>query len=73
MGTYRNARGEGCVFSVELTDEEGTQIQATVFNDAAGKFFDKFVLGRVYYISKGTLKVANEQFKTVQNEYMKLL
>ncbi|BAT76517.1 hypothetical protein LR48_Vigan01g273100 [Vigna angularis] len=69
MRTYKNARGEGCVFNVELTDEEGTQIQATMFNDAARKFYDKFVLGKVYYISKGTLKVANKQFKTVQNDY----
>lgn len=40
-----------------------------MFNDAARKFYDKFVLGKVYYISKGTLKVANKQFKTVQNDY----
>ncbi|KAL1334230.1 replication protein A 70 kDa DNA-binding subunit B isoform X2 [Arachis ipaensis] len=26
-------------------------------------------MGKVYYISKGTLKVANKQFKTVQNDY----
>ncbi|XP_057805039.1 replication protein A 70 kDa DNA-binding subunit B [Salvia miltiorrhiza] len=69
MRTYKNARGEGCVFNVELTDEDGTQIQATMFNDAARKFFDKFQMGKVYYISKGTLKVANKQFKTVQNDY----
>ncbi|KAL8465230.1 hypothetical protein ACS0TY_034656 [Phlomoides rotata] len=69
MRTYKNARGEGCVFNVELTDEDGTQIQATMFNDAARKFFDKFHMGKVYYISKGTLKVANKQFKTVQNDY----
>ncbi|GAU36036.1 hypothetical protein TSUD_208060 [Trifolium subterraneum] len=69
MRTYKNARGEGCVFNVELTDEDGTQIQATMFNDAARKFFDKFVMGKVYYISKGTLKVANKQFKTVANDY----
>ncbi|XP_010258039.1 PREDICTED: replication protein A 70 kDa DNA-binding subunit B-like [Nelumbo nucifera] len=69
MRTYRNARGEGCVFNVELTDEDGTQIQATMFNDAAKKFFDKFELGKVYYISRGTLKVANKQFKTVENDY----
>ncbi|KAI4335903.1 hypothetical protein L6164_014499 [Bauhinia variegata] len=69
MRTYKNARGEGCVFNVELTDEDGTQIQATMFNEAAGKFYEKFVLGKVYYISKGTLKVANKQFKTVQNDY----
>ncbi|CAA2977525.1 replication A 70 kDa DNA-binding subunit B [Olea europaea subsp. europaea] len=69
MRSYRNARGEGCVFNVELTDEDGTQIKATMFNEAAKKFYDKFQLGKVYYISKGTLKVANKQFKTVQNDY----
>lgn len=40
-----------------------------MFNDAARKFFDRFQLGKVYYISKGTLKVANKQFKTVKNDY----
>lgn len=40
-----------------------------MFNAAATKFFPKFELGKVYYISKGTLKVANKQFKTVQNDY----
>lgn len=69
MRTYKNARGEGCVFNVELTDEDGTQIQATMFNDAARKFYDKFAIGKVYYISKGTLKVANKQYKTVANDY----
>ncbi|KAJ9677604.1 hypothetical protein PVL29_022537 [Vitis rotundifolia] len=69
MCTYKNARGEGCVFNVELTDEDGTQIQATMFNEAARKFYEKFQLGKVYYISKGALKVANKQFKTVQNDY----
>ncbi|KAJ6293777.1 hypothetical protein OIU76_021940 [Salix suchowensis] len=69
MRTYKNARGEGCVFNVELTDGDGTQIQATMFNEAAKKFYDRFELGKVYYISKGTLRVANKQFKTVQNDY----
>lgn len=40
-----------------------------MFNDAARKFYDKFQLGKVYYISKGTLKVANKQFNTVKNDY----
>ncbi|KAF3976022.1 hypothetical protein CMV_000769 [Castanea mollissima] len=69
MRTYKNARGEGCVFNVELTDEDGTQIQATMFNEAAKKFYDRFQLGKVYFISKGTLKLANKQFKTVKNDY----
>ncbi|KAK8657449.1 hypothetical protein V6N13_035685 [Hibiscus sabdariffa] len=36
-----------------------TQIQATMFNEAARKFYEKFQLGKVYYISSGTLNVAN--------------
>ncbi|THU72612.1 hypothetical protein C4D60_Mb04t14040 [Musa balbisiana] len=52
LRSYRNARGEGHVFN-------GTQIQATMFNEAATKFYPKFELG----------KVANKQFKTVQNDY----
>ncbi|KAA0057997.1 replication protein A 70 kDa DNA-binding subunit B [Cucumis melo var. makuwa] len=69
LRTYKNAQGEGCVFNVVLTDEDGTQIQATMFNDAARKFYEKFSLGKVYYVSRGTLKVANKKFKTVQNDY----
>eukprot|EP01018_Ginkgo_biloba_P010292 Gb_17349 [translate_table: standard] len=69
LRTFRNARGEGSVFNVELTDEDGTQIQATMFKEAADKFFNRLELGKVYYISKGTLRVANKQFKTVENDY----
>ncbi|KAJ6340024.1 hypothetical protein OIU77_007883 [Salix suchowensis] len=53
----------------ECERRRGTQIQATMFNEAAKKFYDRFELGKVYYISKGTLRVANKQFKTVQNDY----
>lgn len=69
LRSYSNARGEGNVFNVELTDEDGTQIQATMFNAAARKFYETFHVGKVYYISKGSLKVANKQYKTVQNDY----
>nr|CAB3501598.1 unnamed protein product [Digitaria exilis] len=69
LRTYKNARGEGCVFNVELTDEDGTQIQATMFNEAAKKFYPVFELGKVYYVSKGSLRIANKQFKTVHNDY----
>ncbi|KAF8673750.1 hypothetical protein HU200_048503 [Digitaria exilis] len=69
LRTYKNARREGCVFNVELTDEDGTQIQATMFNEAAKKFYPVFELGKVYYVSKGSLRIANKQFKTVHNDY----
>ncbi|KAF8408394.1 hypothetical protein HHK36_007544 [Tetracentron sinense] len=51
LRTYKNARGEGHVFNVELTDEDGTQIQTTMFNEAARKFYDRFEVGKMYYIS----------------------
>ncbi|KAK9021574.1 hypothetical protein V6N11_011557 [Hibiscus sabdariffa] len=46
-------------FKSLLMDALGTQIQATMFNEAARKFYEKFQLGKVYYISSGTLNVAN--------------
>ncbi|MCO5549118.1 hypothetical protein L7F22_002584 [Adiantum nelumboides] len=69
MRSFQNARGEGNVFDVELTDEDGTQIRATMFKDAADKFHSRLELGKVYYISKGSLRVANKQYATVKNDY----
>ncbi|KAG0625162.1 hypothetical protein M758_2G032500 [Ceratodon purpureus] len=69
LRTFKNARGEGNVFNVELTDEDGTQIQATMFKDAADKFYDVLQLDKVYYISKGSLRMANKQYATVKNDY----
>ena len=40
-----------------------------MFNEAAKKFFDKLEIGKVYYISKGTVKRANKQYSTVNNDY----
>jgi replication factor A1 len=40
-----------------------------MFHEAAKKFYSKFELGKVYYISKGSLRIANKLFKTVQNDY----
>jgi len=69
LRSFKNARGAGNVFNVELTDEDGTQILATMFKEAADKFFDKLQLGKVYFISKGSLRVANKQFSNVNNDY----
>jgi replication factor A1 len=53
----------------EFVYAQGTQIQATMFNEAAKKFYPIFELGKVYYVSKGSLRIANKQFKTVKNDY----
>ncbi|KAF3527378.1 hypothetical protein DY000_02041492 [Brassica cretica] len=48
LRTYKIARGEGCVFNVELTDE-GTEIQEPMFNAAARKSYDTFHKGKNDY------------------------
>eukprot|EP00003_Mantamonas_plastica_P022780 TRINITY_DN3945_c0_g1_i2.p1 TRINITY_DN3945_c0_g1~~TRINITY_DN3945_c0_g1_i2.p1 ORF type:complete len:551 (-),score=202.83 TRINITY_DN3945_c0_g1_i2:80-1732(-) len=66
---WNNARGEGKLFSVELLDEQGGEIKATMFNEAVDKFYDLFKQESVYLISKGTLKPANRQYNTLNNDY----
>ncbi|XP_042298618.1 replication protein A 70 kDa DNA-binding subunit [Sceloporus undulatus] len=66
--TWSNSRGEGKLFSIELVDESG-EIRATAFNDQVDKYFPLIELNKVYYFSKGYLKVAKMQYTAVKNEY----
>uniref|UniRef100_A0A8C5K1B2 Replication protein A subunit n=1 Tax=Jaculus jaculus TaxID=51337 RepID=A0A8C5K1B2_JACJA len=66
--TWSNSRGEGKLFSLELVDESG-EIRATAFNEQVDKFFPLIEVNKVYYFSKGSLKIANKQFSAVKNDY----
>ncbi|XP_045895427.1 replication protein A 70 kDa DNA-binding subunit-like isoform X6 [Micropterus dolomieu] len=66
--TWSNSRGEGRLFSFEIVDESG-EIKITAFNNEVDKFFSLVEQGKVYYISKATLKVANKQYTTLKNDY----
>ncbi|XP_016412598.1 replication protein A 70 kDa DNA-binding subunit [Sinocyclocheilus rhinocerous] len=66
--TWSNSRGDGKLFSMELVDESG-EIRATGFNNEVDKFYSLIEQGKVYYISKGTLKIANKQFSSLKNDY----
>ncbi|KAJ1676810.1 Replication factor A protein 1, partial [Spiromyces aspiralis] len=66
--TWRNARGEGTLFSVNLIDESG-EIRGTAFRDQVDRLYPQFEVGKVYLISKGAIKMAKSQFSNVQNEY----
>nr|XP_046266711.1 replication protein A 70 kDa DNA-binding subunit-like isoform X2 [Scatophagus argus] len=65
---WSNSRGEGKLFSFEITDESG-EIKITAFNKEVDKFFSLVEQGKVYYISKATLKAANKQYNTLKNDY----
>uniref|UniRef100_A0A3P8ZLN0 Replication protein A subunit n=1 Tax=Esox lucius TaxID=8010 RepID=A0A3P8ZLN0_ESOLU len=66
--TWSNSRGEGKLFSFETVDESG-EIKVTAFNKEVDKFFPLLETGKVYYITRGKLKVANKQYSTLKNDY----
>ena len=57
------------MFSIDLLDFLGTQIQATFFGDAAEKFNPVVSENHVYLFSKGTVKPANQKFTSIKNDY----
>ncbi|XP_061902924.1 replication protein A 70 kDa DNA-binding subunit-like isoform X2 [Entelurus aequoreus] len=65
---WSNSRGEGSVFSFEVVDQSG-EIKVTAFNNEVDKFFPLVEPNQVYLISKGSLKVANKQYNTLNNNY----
>lgn len=65
---WSNSRGEGHLFSMDLVDESG-EIRATAFKEQCDKFYNMIEIGKVFYITHGTLKAANRQYSTLNNDY----
>lgn len=66
---YNNARGDGKVFSFDLLDSDGEEIRVTCFNAVVDRFYDVIEVGKVYMISKGSLKPAQKNFNHLKNEW----
>lgn len=66
---YNNARGDGKVFSFDLLDSDGGEIRVTCFNAVVDRFYDVVEVGKVYLISKGTLKPAQKSFNHLSHQY----
>lgn len=58
---FQNSRGEGQVISFELTDESGS-IRVTGFTQRAPEISENVNINRIYKVSRGQLKQANERF-----------
>ncbi|KAJ8773977.1 hypothetical protein K2173_009408 [Erythroxylum novogranatense] len=65
---YNNPRGDGKVFSFDLLDSDGGEIRVTCFNAVADQFYHQIEAGRVYLISKGSLKPAQKTFNHLRND-----
>ncbi|KAK9715697.1 hypothetical protein RND81_06G183200 [Saponaria officinalis] len=66
---YNNAKGDGKVFSFDLLDSDGGEIRVTCFNAVVDRFYDVVQVGKVYLISKGSLKPAQRNFNHLKNEW----
>ncbi|XP_028759424.1 replication protein A 70 kDa DNA-binding subunit A-like [Neltuma alba] len=65
---YNNARGDGKVFSFDLLDSDGGEIRATCFNAVAEQFYQQIEIGKVYLISRGSIKPAQKNFNHLPND-----
>ena len=65
---WSNARGEGHLFSMDLVDESG-EIRATAFKEQCDKYYNTTEVGKVYLINNCSLKQANKQYSTLNNDY----
>ena len=65
---YNNQKGPGSMFKMELLDEQGSEIGATFFNSAVSKFYENLVVGSLYYMSGGRVKVADPKYSKFQYE-----
>ncbi|TNV82613.1 hypothetical protein FGO68_gene9605 [Halteria grandinella] len=53
---WRNDRGEGFLVNIEIIDQDGTQMEATLFKEIADKFFDVLQIGKLYMMAGGIVK-----------------
>lgn len=66
---YNNPRGDGKVFSFDLLDAHRGEIRVTCFNSVADQFYNQIESGKVYLISKGSLKPAQKNFNHLKNDF----
>ena len=66
---WKNARGEGSLITVDLMDKDGSDIQATFFNEVCDEYEDFLQENRVYTFSGGSVKKAQSKYANLKNEW----
>lgn len=69
LRSFHTAKGDSNVFNIELVDDDGTAIEATLWRDLAAAQHARIEVGKLYYISNGQLKPADRRYSTVRNHY----
>ena len=68
MRHYKNAKGEGRLFNIDIMDASG-DIRGTFFNDDADRWMDQLETNKVYKVRNGNIKPANKQFNQTRSEW----
>ena len=61
---YQKNGQEGQVFSINIVDSDGGEIQGSFFGDLAAQYHERLHEGHVYIFQGGTVKVANTKFQS---------
>eukprot|EP00798_Chlamydomonas_sp_ICE-L_P011132 gene11132-18752_t len=69
MRTINSQKGSMAVFSCELVDDQGSQIQATFWRGQAERYAETLEEGKVYVFAKFQVKPCNKQYSSVKNDY----
>jgi replication factor A1 len=67
--TWNNARGSGCLASVDLVDEAKTEMRATLFKEEVKTHYPKLLVGAAYWISGATIKKADTKFNKLPHPF----
>ena len=66
---WKNDRGSGKLFSINILDSFDAEISITFFKEDADKYFGIIEEGKVYIFKNGQVKLTNARFKSLENEY----
>ena len=67
--TWKSARGEGNVFSIDIVDCNGTEMNCSFFNASCDKWSELLEAGKTYVFSGGNVKMNNSKFKLDKKFY----
>jgi len=65
---FGKGQQEGTLLPIELVDEKGTQITATLFGEAIEKHKHLIIEGKCIQISGGIIKGANKRYTSIKSE-----
>lgn len=69
MKEWKNERGAGKLFSINIIDTFNEEISVNFFKEEAEKFYPMIEVGSVYIFKNGQVRISNKKFQTIDNEY----